>query len=198
MSFSKISRYRKLSDDTTIDASGRNLASKGLRMLSLVSGTFLHTIEEPDRLDHLAYKYYKQPRKWWRICDANSEFLSPQALLGKEPLVVDSFPLTFDDSTTQPPWSDVLKQLSETLGVDDFQIVDDEVELVEEQVDVGGEQVTVLVPRYERSVVILYNEMNVEASELIDILSTIGFGVGQSERIGRVGKKVTIPPNTTK
>lgn len=78
--FSRISRYRKLADVVTTDAKGRKLASKSLRLPPEVSGTFLHTVEEVDRLDHLAYKYYKQPRKWWRICDANPEFMSPQAL----------------------------------------------------------------------------------------------------------------------
>ena len=72
------------------------MASKTLRLLPQVSGTFRHTVEDVDRLDHLAYKYYQQPRKWWRISDANPEFLSPQALLGKEPIVTDRFPVTFD------------------------------------------------------------------------------------------------------
>ena len=88
--FSKISRYRKLPDVVTIDVQGRRLESKSLRLLPEVTGIFLHTVESGDRLDHLAYKYYKQPRKWWRICDANPEFPSPQALLGKESIVIDS------------------------------------------------------------------------------------------------------------
>jgi hypothetical protein len=31
----------------------------------------LHT----DRLDHLAEQYYKNDRRWWRILDANVQFL---------------------------------------------------------------------------------------------------------------------------
>ena len=36
-----------------------------------------------DRLDQLAYKYYGQPLQWWHICDANPDFLSPLAPLGR-------------------------------------------------------------------------------------------------------------------
>ena len=78
--FSRISRYRKLPDIVTTDSHGRTLPSKTLRLLPQVAGTFRHTVEDVDRLDHLAYKYYQQPRKWWRIVDANPEFMSPQAL----------------------------------------------------------------------------------------------------------------------
>ena len=54
--FSKLSRYRKLADVVTTDAKGRHLKSKSLRLLPEVSGTFLHTLQDVDRLDHLAYK----------------------------------------------------------------------------------------------------------------------------------------------
>ena len=52
--FSPFSRYRKLPDVVTTDAKGRTLASKALRRLPSVSGTFQHTIEDGDRLDHVA------------------------------------------------------------------------------------------------------------------------------------------------
>ena len=76
--FSDLSRYRTLPDIVTTDAEGRTLASKTLRPLPEAPGTFRHTVEDVDRLDHLAYKYYRQPTKWWRMSDANPEFLSPQ------------------------------------------------------------------------------------------------------------------------
>lgn len=114
--FAKLSRYRRLPDVVTTDAKGRTLRSKSVRLLPQVSGDFFHTVEEIDRLDHLAHKYYRQPRKWWRICDANPAFTSPQALLGGEPLVTARFPLTF--TVPHPPWAEVLEELSETVGVD--------------------------------------------------------------------------------
>lgn len=114
--FSKISRYRKLPDVVTTDEKGRTLESKSLRLLPGVSGTFLHTIEEVDRLDHLAYKYYKQPRKWWRICDANPEYMSPQSLLGKDSIKTTLFPVEWEGSL--PPWSDLLSGVSEMIGIE--------------------------------------------------------------------------------
>lgn len=114
--FSKISRYRHQSDVAAVDATGRVVQSKRLRLLPEVTGDFLHTIEEGDRLDHLAYKYYKQPRDWWRIADANPAFLSPRALLGTEARATVQIPLTWDGPAA--PWSDLTRALRQTIGVE--------------------------------------------------------------------------------
>lgn len=114
--FSKYSRYRKLPDEVTTDPRRRTLASKQLRLTPDVEGTFLHTVEEGDRLDHLAYKYYRRTRSWWRICDADAERLSPQALVGREPLATVRIPVTWEGFT--PPWSDLLKTVADAYGVD--------------------------------------------------------------------------------
>ena len=192
--FSKISRYRKLPDVVTTDAKGQSLASKDLRLLPEVSGTFLDTVEAVDRLDHLAYKYYKQPRKWWRICDANPEFMSPQALLGKEPIVIDRFPLVFNDSGVQPPWADLLKQLSKMVGVENLQVVDD-IQIIPEIQMIDGVQVTVYAEHFEWSVIVTYNRMNLSAEDLTSIITNAGFEVRQPENIGRIGKNIIIPPD---
>jgi hypothetical protein len=197
--FSKVSRYRKLLDIVTTDANGRELESKTLRLLPEVSGTFQHTIEEVDRLDHLAYKYYKQPRKWWRICDANPEFMSPQALLGKEPIVIERFPLNFDIPGVAPPWADLLKLSNEIIGIENIQILD-EIEIVPEQQMHSGQWVTVHIESPKRAMMLTYNRINLNAEklkELIDRIELIGFAVGQPERIGRVGKNIIIPTNIT-
>ncbi len=192
--FSKISRYRKLPDEVTTDAKGRSLESKSLRLMPEVSGEFMHTVEEVDRLDHLAYKYYKQPRKWWRICDANPEFMSPQVLLGKCPIVTTRFPLTFDENGDQAPWADLLKELSEKLGVEDVTVVED-IQLLPEEQTHDAKQVTVYVEHFERSVIVTYNRMNVSAEDLVGTMTTVGFEVGEPEKVGRVGKKIVIPRN---
>ncbi len=192
--FSKISRYRKLPDVVTADAGNRFQESKTLRLLPEVSGIFAHTVEEGDRLDHLAYKYFKQPRRWWRICDANPEFMSPQALLGKEPIVTDRFPVTWNDEAGPPPWAELRRQLVENLGVLDAQPVE-EVVLVSETQTIGEQQVTVHQERYERAVVVIYNQMIVSAQELADVVAAQAFEVGQPQRTGRVGKSIIIPPN---
>ena len=190
--FSQLSRYQKLPDIVTIDAQGRTLPSKSLRLLPQVSGTFLHTVEDVDRLDHQAFKYYQQPRKWWQISDANPEFLSPQALLGKEPIVTDRFPLSFDGNGTQLPWSALVRNLTERVGVEDVKVVE-EVHLVPQAQTVDGQMVTVYVEQFERAVVVTYNQMNVGTGDLISIMAAAGFGARQPERIGRVGKQIVIP-----
>ncbi len=191
--FSKISRYRKLPDAVTADAGDRSLESKTLRLLPEVSGIFAHTVEEVDRLDHLAYKYFKQPRRWWRICDANPEFMSPQALLGKEPIVTDRFSLTWDDEVGPPPWAELRRQLLENVGVLDAQPVEEVVPVWETRT-IGDRQDTVHQERYERAVVVITNRMIVGADALADVVAAQGFEVGQPERIGRVGKSIIIPP----
>lgn len=168
--FSKISRYRKLPDEVTVDGRGRRLESKSLRLLPEVTGTFLHTIEDGDRLDHLAYKYYKQPRKWWRLCDANLEFMSPLALLGKVPIITQRFPLTSDAGIL--PWAMLLARIAGLIGVEDIRLAED-----------------------EASVVITYNEMSIQAADLANAIETAGFVVEQPQSIGRTGKQIVIPPD---
>ncbi len=133
--FSKISRYRKLPDVVTVDADGRALASKSLRLLPDAPGDVLHTVEEGDRLDHLAYKYYKQSRDWWRIADANPEVLSPFALLGNAPHVTVFIPVSWAGPT--PPWTDLLRTLGDTLGVESAVMGAPEHEAAEAEVEQG-------------------------------------------------------------
>lgn len=193
--FSKPSRYKKLPDVVTTDVKGRSLKSKALRLLPQVSGDFFHTVEETDRLDHLAYKYYRQSKKWWRICDADPESMWPQALLGKESIVTDRFPLAWDDEAGQPPWADLRQQLLETVGVLDLLVIE-KVQLVPEVQTIDSQQVTVHVEHYQRTAIVTYNQMNVDAEELADAIAAVGFAVSQPETIGRIGKRIVIPPNT--
>lgn len=114
--FSKLSRYRRLPDVVALDAAGRALESKALRLLPAAPGDVLHTVEEGDRLDHLAFKYYKQPRDWWRIADANPDVLSPFALLGDAPHVTVRLDVSWEGPA--PPWGDLGRLLRDTLGVE--------------------------------------------------------------------------------
>ncbi len=114
--FSRLSRYRDLPDVVVPDARGRAVESKSLRLLPDAEGALLHTVEEGDRLDHLAHRYFGQPRSWWHIVDANPEFLSPRALLGNEPGTVVEIPVEWKGATS--PWSGLLRALLGTLGVE--------------------------------------------------------------------------------
>jgi hypothetical protein len=192
--FSRISRYSSLPDIVTTDAKGRTLLSKTLRPLPQVAGTFRHTVEDGDRLDHLAYKYYRQPRQWWRLSDANPEFLSPQALLGKEPIVVDRFTLELQGS--RPPWPALLQNLTQRVGVEKVVSVE-EVRLVARTQIIGGRSVTLQVEQFERAIVVTYNRLNVSSAELAGIIAASGFGVLPPERLGQAGRQIIVPRNVT-
>ena len=191
--FSRISRYYRLPDIVTTDAKGRTLVSKALRLSPPVQGSFRHTLEEVDRLDHLAYKYYQQPRKWWRISDANPDFMSPAALLGKGPVVTERFSLTFP--SPQPPWATLIQDLTGRVGVEEVK-VEEEVHLVPEQQTLNGQTLTVHVEQFERAVVVTYNQLNLSSADIGEAMQALGFGVEPPERIGRVGKQISIPPDT--
>ena len=192
--FARISRYHKLPDGVTTDSTGRTLVSKTLRLLPPVSGTFRHTVEDADRLDHLAYKYYQQPQKWWRLSDANPEFLSPQALLGKEPIVTDRFPVTFDGA--QPPWAALVGLLTRQIGVEEVKVTE-EIQITPRAKTVGGQSVTFYVEQFERAVLVTYNQLNMSDRDLAGILTASGFAVQPPQRLGRVGRHIIIPRDVT-
>lgn len=194
--FSKISRYKKQEDVVVGDSEGKRAASKALRLIPKVDGEFLHTVEENDRLDHLAFKYYKQPRKWWRICDANPAFLFPPALLGKDTLVSEHFPLLINDEAGEPLWAEVLADLNAAVGVERVQLMKEEIALVERIETVGSETVTLIVPRYRYTLIVRYNGMNLDSIQLVNRLVGLDLAVGPPERVGRIGKTIVIPPNT--
>jgi hypothetical protein len=157
-----------------------------------VAGVFRHTVVDVDRLDHLAYKYYKQPRKWWRICDASPEFMSPQALLGKEPIVTQRFLLAVEDDGTAPPWAKLLRNLSQEIGIEDVKVEED-IRLVPEEQIHDGQRVTICEEHYERAVMVTYNQNNVSAKDLTKVIADSGFEAGQAVNISRIGKDIVIP-----
>jgi len=175
--FSKNSRYRKLPDEVTLDVKGRLVLGKSLRLPPTEAGSFRHGVDDNDRLDHLGFKYYQQPRKWWRICDANPDFMSPLELLGKTPVVTQFFPLTFNGDG-DPPWAVLLTTLMSHVGVIDVSLEED---------DETGKVMGVLM---------VYNLMNITEKELTDIIKEkADFSVKTAQTIGRVGKPITIPPD---
>ncbi len=46
------------------------------REIGPATGVLEHVVKEDERLDLLALYYYNDPRKWWRILDANPEILN--------------------------------------------------------------------------------------------------------------------------
>ncbi|ESQ14663.1 MAG TPA: hypothetical protein DDY14_10740 [Chromatiaceae bacterium] len=70
--FSKQSRYAKVKEAEWVDSKGRNITYKRIRFIPPTRPQRGHIITEGERLDHIAYFYYKDARRFWRICDANA------------------------------------------------------------------------------------------------------------------------------
>ncbi len=192
--FSKESRYLNLGNIVTTDARGRSLESRRLRLPQEVEGTFLHTLEESERLDHLAFKYYRKSQKWWRICDADLAFKSPLALTGKEPVVSTGFTVSYStDDGSDAPWHQLIETLSGLTGTVDVMLTE-ELQLVPEERECESETVTVQAEQYITVVMVTHNTLNIEAGELAVAIQNEGFTVDETKPVGRVGKQIIIPP----
>jgi nucleoid-associated protein YgaU len=75
------SRYLKVKDYTVKDSLGRDVKVKRTRPANMPGGSFQYQVKEGDRLDLLAHRFYRNPRKWWLICDANGGFMVADELL---------------------------------------------------------------------------------------------------------------------
>lgn len=189
--FDRASRYRSVPDVVVPDATGRVLAAKDFRPLPDVTGDFRHTVLAGDRLDRLATTYYGQPLRYWRICDANPGFLSPLAMLDREPVVTTRFPVTPQAGT--PQWAALLAALAATVGVEGVSVVE-ESSLVEVTREIDGQRVTVQVDRFDRAVLVIHNRVNVDQPALRDVITAAGFTAGPPVEVGQVGRQIVVPP----
>jgi hypothetical protein len=69
--FVKGSRYETVEDHELTDEQGRILRYKKIRFTPETDAQFSHLLSQGERLDHLAHRYYRDPERFWRICDAN-------------------------------------------------------------------------------------------------------------------------------
>lgn len=192
--FFKNSRYRKEPYTVIVKAYGRQAKSVRLRRTPATQGTFLHTIQEGERLDHLGFRYYRAPQKWWHLADAAADFLSPLDLLGTTALHRVRIGLDHDDETGPPPWSALAAALSCLPGVEDF-LFEEEVLLSEQSVESDGETIPVAEEIFQRSVLVTYNSLNLGVHQITAATAGSGFDPGAAESIGRTGKKIVIPPD---
>lgn len=181
--FSALSRYRQVPDIAVPDARGRVVAAKDLRPLPPVTGTFTHTVDSGDRLDRLAFSYYRQPLRYWHICDANPDFLSPLDLLDGGPLVTHRFPLTAGPGA--PPWARLLRTLSTTVGVAEVNVVDEVTPLPQP----GG----AVVERVDLAVLVTQVRAGADVEALAEAIRSTGFTVGPPVEQGRLGRPVVVP-----
>ncbi len=75
------SRYLRVADATHTDGQGRSTPLKRTRELAATEIALTYQVRIGDRLDTLAFKFYRDARKWWLIADANPDVLAPEQLL---------------------------------------------------------------------------------------------------------------------
>jgi len=80
--FFRGSRYETVPDSELTTADDRVIPYKRVRFIPETRGVFSHLVSQGDRLDLIAYKSYKDPEQFWRICDANLA-LRPEELVAE-------------------------------------------------------------------------------------------------------------------
>jgi hypothetical protein len=67
----KGSRYAAVPQATRVDERGREVRYVRVRLIPETRAVAGHRVLAHDRLDLLAHRYYRDPERFWRICDAN-------------------------------------------------------------------------------------------------------------------------------
>ena len=75
----KGSRYQSVKVVQVTRTNGKQVTALGIRIIPPTPAGFLHTFKADERLDTLAFNYYRNPEKFWLIADANSE-MDPEDL----------------------------------------------------------------------------------------------------------------------
>jgi hypothetical protein len=78
----KNSRYKNVETDQITDSNGQLVNYLKTRFIPETSAQFTHLLSQGERLDHLAFRYYADAERFWRICDAN-EAMWPDDLLSE-------------------------------------------------------------------------------------------------------------------
>ena len=69
--FFRGSRYANVGEDQITDGKGRVISYKKIRFIPPAQAQMAHIVNQGERLDHIAHRYYRDPERFWRICDAN-------------------------------------------------------------------------------------------------------------------------------
>ena len=76
----KGSRYQNVPVNTVATAGGQTVTALGIRLIPPTPAGFFQTLTADQRLDLLAFRFYRNPEKFWLIADANTE-MDPEDLL---------------------------------------------------------------------------------------------------------------------
>ena len=80
--FARGSRYEKVADAVYEAPSGQSIPYKRLRIIPQPAALQAYTVTQGDRLDLIAYRFFRDPQQFWRIADANRAML-PETLTSR-------------------------------------------------------------------------------------------------------------------
>lgn len=70
--FFKGSRYANVQTLEIVTADGRVIKYKAVRFIPKTDPRQGHGVQRGERLDQIAYVYFRDPERFWRIADANT------------------------------------------------------------------------------------------------------------------------------
>jgi hypothetical protein len=73
--FFKGSRYANVGENEITDSTGRAIRYKKTRFIPETKAATTHVVTQGERLDHIAFRYFRDSERFWRICDANAAML---------------------------------------------------------------------------------------------------------------------------
>lgn len=76
----KGSRYQNTGTYQAVNSAGLTVTAIRIRVTPPTPAGYFHTFTAGQRLDTLAYMFYRNPEKFWLIADANSE-MDPEDLI---------------------------------------------------------------------------------------------------------------------
>ena len=76
----KGSRYANVATYQAADANGEVVTALKARFITSTPAGYFHTYTADERLDLIAFRFYRNPEKFWLIADANTE-MDPEDLL---------------------------------------------------------------------------------------------------------------------
>lgn len=77
--FFRGSRYEIVPTATLEASDGRAIHYKRVRFIPATAGTLPITVQQGDRLDLIAWRVYRDPEQFWRLCDA-ADAMRPEDL----------------------------------------------------------------------------------------------------------------------
>jgi hypothetical protein len=69
--FFRGSRYTDVETLAFTDRDGRTFKYKAVRRIPETVARQAHRVQRGERLDHISYRYFRDPERFWRIADAN-------------------------------------------------------------------------------------------------------------------------------